>query len=356
MPFTKKQSLNIIGVMSGSSMDGIDIALCKFSPKKQTIEYTIINAITIPYPPSIHSILNNIRNTSAKDFFQHDVTYGQWIGKTIKKWTTRHHLKADAIAFHGHTVFHHPEKGFSIQLGNATQIAAITGIPVVHNFRNADIALGGQGAPLVPIGDKLLFHQYDACINIGGIANVFIQKTNVAFDICIANMAINYYAQYLHKKYDKNGHIAASGNVSPSLLNELNHLKHLKQKPPKSLNREYFENHYLPLIRKYQMPVHDIISTITEHIATQIAQSISEKYIKNVLITGGGAFNTYLIKRIFFYAKDKKIHIPDKTIVKFKEALIFALLGYLRINDEYGNIKEATGASKNTFCGEIVKV
>lgn len=352
----KNQSLNIIGVMSGSSMDGVDIALCKFSKQKQSIEYAIINAVTIPYPASIHSILNNIRNTSAKDFFHHDVTYGQWIGKTIRKWLTRHQLKADAIAVHGHTVFHQPEKGFSVQLGNAAQIAATTGIPVIHDFRSADIALGGQGAPLVPIGDKFLFHAYDACLNIGGIANIFIQKTNTAFDICIANMAINYFANRLHKKYDKNGHIAASGKINHTLLNELNQLKYFKQKAPKSLNREYFENNYLPVIEKYKMSVKDTIATITEHIAIQIAQSVSQKHIKIILITGGGAFNKHLIRRISFYAKDKKIHIPDKTIVKFKEALIFALLGYLRMSNQYGNIKEATGASKNTFCGEIVIV
>lgn len=338
-------------------MDGLDVALCEFSYHKKQIHYNILKSETLSYSKNIIQLLQNIRNTSSEAFFEKDVIYGKWIGKKIHHWIQKHHLKVDTISIHGHTAFHYPEKGFSVQLGNAAQIAAICQKPVIHNFRNLDIAFGGQGAPLVPIGDKLLFHQYDACINIGGIANIFIQKNSTAFDICIANLALNHFAEKLNFKYDKNGHLARRGKVHQHLLKKLNELKYLKLKPPKSLNREYFENDYLNVIRQFKdLNNYDILSTLTEHIAFQIAQSISKPNIKNVLITGGGALNNYLIKRIMYYAPDKNIVIPDKTLVKFKEALIFALLGYLRILQIPNNVPLATGAQKNICAGEIVYI
>lgn len=345
--------MKILGIMSGSSMDGMDVAYCEFKEHKNKIEYKILKATTFSYPEKILQILQNIRNTSAKEFFEHDVIYGKFIGKKVSQFLQKNKLKADAVAVHGHTVFHHPEKGFSVQAGNAYQIASLCKIPVIHNFRNADIALGGQGAPLVPIGDRLLFQSYDACINIGGIANVFIQKNNLAYDICIANMSLNYFALQLGAEFDKNGNIAKSGKIHLPLLNKLNYLNYIHKKPPKSLNREYFENNYLPVIQQFKLPVQDVLSTLTEHIAFQISKSIQDKHIQKILITGGGAFNLHLIKRIKEISQ-KEIIVPDKTLVKYKEALIFALLGYLRLKEKHGNIKEATGAMKNTFCGEIV--
>lgn len=353
--FLKKQ-LNILGIMAGSSMDGVDVAYCQFSSINKQIHYQIIKTTTFLYSSTILELLRDVRTISAEKFFEYDVMYGKWIAKKIHQWIKKNNLKPDAIAMHGHTVFHYPEKGFSVQLGNASFIASVCKIPVVHNFRSNDIALGGQGAPLVPIGDKLLFHQYDACINIGGIANVFIQKTNCAYDICIANMALNYFAQKLNKPYDKDGKIAQSGKVNENLFQALNQLSFFRQKPPKSLNREYFENIYLPIIEKYSLSEKDIMATLVEHIGFQISKSIQSSHIKSVLITGGGAFNSYLIKKISGYTKNKIILVPDKQIVKYKEALIFALLGYLRINNQYGNIKEATGAKVNTICGEIVQI
>ncbi|GIV28599.1 MAG: anhydro-N-acetylmuramic acid kinase [Bacteroidia bacterium] len=348
-------SLKIIGVMSGSSMDGLDVALCEFTLINKTFQYKIIQAKTFAYPPSIKQLLLNIRTTTLLNFFESNVIYAQWMGKKINHWLSQNKLQAHAISIHGHTVFHHPEKGFSIQLGDPHHLAAITQLPVIHNFRNLDIALGGQGAPLVPIGDKLLFPQYDACLNIGGIANIYIQKKQLAYDICIANMALNYFAQKLNKNYDYNGNLARKGKINRSLLSALNHLKYFQQKPPKSLNREYFENHYLPLFKKHKLSNYDYLSTLTEHIAIQISQSINLTNIQNVLITGGGSLNKYLIDRIEFYS-NKKIIISDKTIVKFKEALIFALLGYLRIKELPNTIPSATGASQSASCGEIVIV
>ncbi len=348
-----QSTLNIIGLMSGSSMDGLDAALCQFKFSNQSIHYKILLAKTFSYSPQIIHILQNIRNTSAISFFEQDVLYSQWIGKKLNQWISKNHLKANAIAFHGHTVFHYPKKGFSVQLGNAHQLAAITHLPVIHNFRNVDIALGGQGAPLVPIGDKLLFSHYDAFLNIGGIANVFIQKSQVSYDICIANIALNFFAQKLNKSYDKNGNLARKGKINIALLNALNNLPYFFQKPPKSLNREYFEEHYLPLFQKYKLSNEDYLSTLTEHIALKISQVINLSDIQNVLITGGGALNKYLIDLINFHS-NKKIIIPDKTLIKFKEALIFALLGYLRIYEKSNTIPSATGASQSASCGEII--
>lgn len=349
----KQSALNIIGLMSGSSMDGLDAALCQFKFSNQTIHYKILQTKTFSYSPPIIHILQNIRNTSALSFFEQDVLYSQWIGKKLNQWISNNRLKANAIAFHGHTVFHYPEKGFSVQLGNAHQLAAITHLPVIHNFRNLDIALGGQGAPLVPIGDKLLFPHYDACLNIGGIANVFIQKSQVSYDICIANIALNFFAQKLNKSYDSNGNLARKGKLNNTLLNSLNNLPYFFQKPPKSLNREYFEEHYLPLFQKHKLSNEDYLSTLTEHIALKISQAINLSNIQTVLITGGGALNKYLIERIKLHS-NKKIIVPDKTLIKFKEALVFALLGYLRMYENPNTIPSATGASQSASCGEVV--
>ncbi len=352
----KKTNLNLAGVMSGSSMDGMDVALCQFYQRKRQIHYKILKAETFSYSKQILEILQNIRQTSAKQFFEYDVIYGKFIGQKITNWIKKYNLTVDAISIHGHTVFHEPQKGFSIQLGNAFQIAALCKVPVIHNFRNLDIALLGQGAPLVPMGDKVLFSDVDACVNIGGIANIFIQKTQIAYDICIANMGLNYFAQKLNKQYDKDGNIARKGKINDKLLLELNQLQFIIQKAPKSLNREYFENSYLPIIQKYRMNVEEIIATLTEHIAVQISKSIANKIIRKVLITGGGALNKYLVDRIIYHSKDKKIIIPDRIIVKYKEALIFALLGYLRLLNLPNTISSATGAIQDTVSGEIVYI
>lgn len=348
--------LNVLGIMSGSSMDGLDMALCKFYFHNKKIKYQLIKATTISYPKNVLQILSTIRTTSAEHFFENDVEYGQWIAKIVHNWIKKNHLQVDLIALHGHTVFHCPQKGFSVQLGNATQIAAKIGKSVVHNFRNLDITFQGQGAPLVPIGDKLLFSEYDACINIGGIANIFIQKTSIAYDICIANIALNYFAQQLNKKYDKNGTIAKKGTIHNLILNQLNQLPFIQQKPPKSLNREYFENIYLPIIQKQYLPIPDILATLTEHIAIQIVQSIHHKSIKKVLITGGGALNQFLISKIKDLSPQKSIVVPNKEIIKFKEAIIFALLGYLRYLHLPNTIPTATGSIKATSSGEIVYI
>lgn len=347
--------MNIIGIMSGSSMDGLDAALCSFQKKNNKISAQILNAHTFTYPPHILNILNNIRNTSASVFFEHNVIYGQWIGKKINQWIKKHHLHADAIAVHGHTVFHFPPKGFSVQLGSAHHIAAACNLPVIHNFRNLDIAHGGQGAPLVPMGDKLLFGQYDACLNIGGIANIFIQKKEMAYDICIANMALNYFANQIGKKYDNKGKLAQSGTVNTKLLYQINQLDYFQKTPPKSLNREYFEKYYLSTIKKFSKEnPQNILTTLTHHIAYQISKAIAQAPVKKVLITGGGAFNHYLISLIKQIHPNKEIIIPEDEIVKYKEALIFALLGYLRLNKLPNVLIHTTGAAQKIICGDVI--
>lgn len=353
-----RTSAQILGLMAGSSMDGLDAALCVFHPQKiNGISYSIIKQRTFPYPPHILKLLQNIRRTSSYEYFEADVQYAQWIGTTIQQWIKRHRLKVDALAVHGHTVFHHPEKGFSIQLGNAAQIAAITSIPVIHNFRNLDIAQGGQGAPLVPIGDKILFSEYDACVNIGGIANVFVHKKEWAYDVCIANIALNFFAQKLKMPFDKEGTLAKHGKVHTAMLRALNELPFFQMSPPKSLNREYFERYYLPVIQTYKAPIPDILSTLTEHIARHIAQSVQYPFVRNILMTGGGVLNKYLMKRIIYYAPTKNFVIPHhKILIKYKEALVFALMGYLRLNQLPNTLSKTTGAKMNVSCGDIVHI
>lgn len=346
----------ILGLMAGSSMDGLDAALCVFHPqKKNGIQYSIIKHRTFFYPQNILKLLQNIRSTSAQEYFEADVRYAQWIGTTIQNWMKNHRLKADAIAVHGHTVFHYPEKGFSVQLGNAAQIAAITGMPVIHNFRNLDIALGGQGAPLVPAGDKILFSEFDACVNIGGMANVFIHKNEIAHDVCIANIGLNFFAQKLNVPFDKEGKLAKQGRVHTDMLQALNELPFFHISPPKSLNREYFEQYYLPIIQNYKASVYDVLATLTEHAAMHIAKSVKYPFVRNILITGGGVLNKYLMKRIMYYEPIKNFVIPrNRILIKYKEALVFALLGYLRLNQLPNTLSKTTGAKMDVSCGDIV--
>ncbi len=345
------RSLNIIGIMSGSSMDGLDVAYCQFQKLSNgKIKFKLIQSHTFSYSKTILDLLINMRTMSAKDYFEADAIYGKWIGNKLKQWMTRCKLTPDAIAIHGHTVFHEPKKGFSVQSGNAQQIAAICGCDVIDNFRNLDIAYGGQGAPLVPIGDKLLFANYDACINIGGIANIYTHHSEQAYDICIANMGLNYFANQLNHKFDKDGLLAKKGTIHKELLRHLNSLSFIKQKPPKSLNREYFETKYLPIILSIKDSSHNYLRTFTEHIAINIAKAIQNKNINNVLITGGGAFNKFLITRIKELSQ-KTIIVPEKNIVCFKEAIIFALIGYLSLIGSENTIAKSTGASKNICTG-----
>jgi len=354
---TKSTNTNaIVGIMSGTSLDGLDIAVCEFKKSKKGYKYKITGAQTIEYTDKLKRQLKTIYNGTAHDYFKLNHQFGTFIGLQVKNFLKKNKLKAQAIASHGHTIFHEPKLGFSTQIGCGASIAASSGLKTVCDFRSLDVAFHGQGAPLVPIGDSLLFNEFEACLNLGGIANISFSnssKKRIAFDICICNIALNYLAEKKGKPFDKDGKMAKKGTVNQALLKKLNAFDFYSKKGSKSLGFEWFELHVLPLLSSLKNNViEDTMATFAEHIAIQISTILNKNKIKNVFVTGGGAFNTHLIQLIKQKTKCK-ISIPNSEIINFKEALIFAFLGYLRINEEVNTLKTVTGAKQNSIGGAI---
>ncbi|MBS1637156.1 MAG: anhydro-N-acetylmuramic acid kinase [Bacteroidetes bacterium] len=342
-----------IGVMSGTSLDGLDLAYCEFSWDDGIVPaYRLLHAETIAYSAALKKSLQQAYSGSAEQYFESNATYGSFIAAEIQAFIQKHGLITDFIASHGHTVFHRPALGFSTQMGCGATIAAHTDITTVCDFRSLDVANGGQGAPLVPIGDELLFGQYAACLNLGGIANISFgsDQGRKAFDICVINMALNHFSEMMGRPYDDGGELAASGRIQEPLLKALNAAQ--ARQNHRSLGREFFEKEFLPVTRAFPVPVEDILATCVEHSAQQIAQVLREKNLKNVLVTGGGAYNTYFIERLkTYYPGD--IIVPDDLTIQFKEALVFAFLGYLRLRDKTNTLKSVTGAKSDSVGGAV---
>lgn len=340
--------------MSGTSLDGLDIAYCSFSTIEKKWKFDVLQAKTIKYPKSLAQKLAKAPEMTAIDFWKLHVEFGNFCGKEVKKFIEKHNCKPQLIASHGHTVFHQPKNGYTCQIGDGAQIAAITATTTICDFRSIDVALSGQGAPLVPIGDKLLFSNYEACLNIGGIANISFQQKNktIAFDICPANIVFNHYANKLGKDYDKGGAIAKAGQVNNALKKKLNSLSYYKLKTQRSLGREWIEKSIFPLLEKSSLSITDKIATALEHSAFQIADVLNKNGIKNLLISGGGAYNSFLIERIQSQTKCRLI-IPTKNTIEFKEAILFAFIGVLRFTEQTNCLSSVTGAKKDNIGGAI---
>jgi anhydro-N-acetylmuramic acid kinase len=347
----------VLGIMSGTSMDGVDLAFCHFAKTDEIWQGEIIAAETIPYPSMWKEKLWKSYEMPGYLLVKTDMEYGYYLGKIAKEFLRRHRLKPDFISSHGHTIFHNPSEGVTYQLGNGAAIAASANITTVSNFRTLDVALKGQGAPLVPIGDAILFANYDYCLNLGGFANVsfFWYKRRVAFDICPVNFVINKLANNLGYEYDHDGQLARQGKVIVPLLKTLNKIPYYQQSYPKSLGREWVEQSFLPHLESDHIDPLDVLRTVYEHIAIQITRVFSGKPTKKVLVTGGGAHNKFLVELIMSHT-NLKIEIPDPTIVDFKEAMIFAFLGVLRMREEYNCLSSVTGAKHDNVGGIIYKI
>jgi len=340
-----------LGVMSGSSLDGLDLALCALEEKRGRWSHAIAKARTVPYPDPLRDRLLKVMHGSALELAQLDADLGSFIGKACKRFLRGE--QADLIASHGHTIFHQPEQGFSTQIGSGARIAAITGVATVCDFRAMDVALGGQGAPLVPLGEKLLFPDYKAFINIGGICNVSLHGPQriIGYDVCIGNQALNHLAAEAGLPFDRNGELARACHFDIELLSDLNHLSFHGQRPPKSLGREWFLEEVLPLIDDRSEPVGKRLRTVVEHIAYQLSRAL-RKAEGPVLVTGGGARNRFLVERIAARTA-RLIVLPDERTIDFKEALVFALLGVLRIRGEANALASVTGAKRDSVGGAV---
>ena len=343
-----------VGVMSGTSLDGLDLAFCEFRFENSRWNYQLLIAETIEYSDALKDRLKNAVNSSGLELALLNSDYGHFSGREIQKFIEKNQLEIDLVSMHGHTIFHQPEKKLTLQIGDGAAVASYVKCPVVTQFRTIDVALGGQGAPLVPIGDKWLFNSANFRLNLGGIANISFteHEKTTAFDICVCNMALNF----LSPPYDENGHIAASGTLNPELLKQLNDLDFYKKQPPKSLGFEWFENEFLPVLcrgGKSSAPTEDKLYTVCEHIAEQISKIVnaqSNVAEKTMMVTGGGAKNSFLMSRIKQHCWCK-IEEVNPLIIDFKEALIFAFLGVLRLCEETNCLADVTGAKHDNIGG-----
>jgi len=345
----------VIGLMSGTSLDGVDLAYCEFV-FDTSWKYQIICAETLSYPQFWKDKLASLINSPKSDIELAHSEYGKYLGSLINDFLVKYNLSPDFVSSHGHTIFHQPEKGLTLQIGDGKAISNVIKLPVVYDFRTLDVQLGGQGAPLVPIGDELLFGDFNYCLNFGGIANISYEHmgNRNAFDICPVNMVLNHYSRKIGFEYDDKGQLAQSGKLNSDLLNQLNKLDYYQQSPPKSLGREWVDTNIFPLIDDFKLEPIDVLKTFTKHIVFQINSVLIDLQKGQILITGGGARNTYLIEQLQ-KAVDMEIVIPDEVLIDYKEAMVFAFLAVLRWRNEINCLSSVTGASRDSSSGVIIK-
>lgn len=348
----------VIGLMSGTSGDGLDLALCEFE-KSESWKFQILEAETVTFPSLLESDLMNSHILSALELSLLDVSFGRWMGEMVNAFCKRYNCQPDAICSHGHTVYHQPNKGLSLQIGNGWALHQSTGMKVINDFRMMDVQLGGQGAPLVPIGDKLLFPEMNFCINLGGIANISMEwnGNRIAFDTCPFNLLLNKQAKLLGANYDDQGKWASEGTIDRILLEKLNLIPFYKKNSVKSLGREDLEKDFMPLISDSEASPKNILATLVAHFAIQIGRVIrdySNQPIPKVLLTGGGAYHTFFVQSL-----EKQLHgsinIAGQTprLIEFKEALIFSFLGVLRLRGDMNCLRSVTGATEDSSGGMI---
>ena len=352
-----------IGLMSGSSLDGLDIVFAEFHENGGKWGYEIMEAVCYPYEKEWTDRLKNAINLPALEYQLLHTDYGHYLGKQVNHFIEEKklHFKVALVASHGHTAFHIPSKKMTAQLGDGAAIAATTKLPVVSDLRSLDIALGGQGAPIVPIGEKLLLGEYELFLNLGGIANISVNTDEyIAFDVCPANRVLNMLANDAVLEYDNEGKIAASGKIDEKLLQELNVLEYYQREYPKSLANDFGTEIIYPMIRNTGIRTDNALRTYTEHIVLQIKKSIAgidnlKSKNSKLLVTGGGAFNTFLVERLREQLKDLSVEviIPDDKLVKYKEAMIMALIGVLRWREKTNVLCTVTGAERDSVGGAL---
>ncbi|MHA7130386.1 anhydro-N-acetylmuramic acid kinase [Algoriphagus namhaensis] len=352
------KNYTVIGLMSGTSGDGLDIAHCRFT-LDQGWQYEILNATTIPFPIDLEVQLKSAHVMSGLELSLLDVELGKWMGEQVKLFCQGMIEKPLAVCSHGHTVFHQPKKGLSLQIGNGYWLAEKSEMMAIVDFRMKDITLGGQGAPLVPIGDRLLFEEYDFCLNLGGISNISMDadRKRIAFDCTPFNGLLNHFAKKLGSDYDSEGQWAREGTLNLTLYESLNKIPYYSQRGAKSLGREDMEGDFLPLLEQSRLNTKDILATLTEHFAYQIARAIAPYQTdkkQKLLITGGGAYHLTFRERLASHLGGKiEIISAPRNLIEFKEALIFGFLGVLRLRGENNCLASVTGARQDSCGGSV---
>lgn len=349
-----KHDYQVLGLMSGTSADGLDMALCRFFKEDHHWHYEIVDVRYQPYDDEWHHQLMEAMHLDNKALKSLSKAYASWMARQVNAFVADTGVIPRLVASHGHTVFHQPSKGITVQIGDGQTLAKLTGLTTVCNFREADVVNGGQGAPLVPVGDQLLFSQYEACLNIGGIANISYSVDNlrIAYDVCPANQVLNLLAERAGKPFDEGGRLAATGRLIPELLEKLNDLEYYHQPYPKSLGREWVLEGILPLVNAYDAKVADLLHTYCEHMALQIGRAAGRFEQGRMLVTGGGAFNTHFVTRLQHYSP-LEVVIPEDHLISFKEAIIFGFLGLRRLLNKTNVWSSVTGGKTNLSSGDI---
>lgn len=353
----------VIGLMSGSSLDGLDIVYTLLDETRGQWKFDIQEAECIQYNDEWRSKLRNAQQLSVPEFLKLNTAYGRWIGERVNEFITKHGIdhQVHFIASHGHTVFHDPANHTGCQIGEGATIAAVTGLPVISDLRNLDLALGGQGAPIVPIGDKLLFGKFDYWLNIGGIANITVRDgdTMRAFDVCPANQILNALAEREGKPFDYEGELARQGRIIPHVLSRLNAQGFYKQEAPKSLSNEMARDLVFPILFESSHDNKDMLRTMVQHIADQVAEAVKRYYTgkpeAGLLVTGGGALNNFLAEQIRETLSPMGINaiVPYEQVAQYKEALVMALIGALRWREETNVTGNVTGAQRDSIGGAL---
>ncbi len=347
----------VIGLMSGTSIDGLDIAYCQFTQENHLWNFEILHCETAAYSDQWLLELSELAHKKAEEFAKVDVLYGYLIGQLVLDFITKNELmgKVDFVSSHGQTIFHNPNELYTTQIGKGSSIAAECGLTTICDFRSTDVAYGGQGAPIVAVGERDLFPDYHVFLNLGGISNIQIHGTDITgYDICSANLLTDRLANLIDQAFDYNGSLARSGTVSSVLLHKLNSMRYISKEKKITLHAEDIIKEAMPIIQDSGLTIEDSMATVVEHVSDQIARAVTNEPIpdnEQILVTGGGALNSYLIERI--QAKlTQKVVVPDDTnIINFKEALIIAYLGVLRIKGIPNVLQTVTGASKDSCNG-----
>ncbi|MEX0275240.1 MAG: anhydro-N-acetylmuramic acid kinase [Flavobacteriaceae bacterium] len=346
----------VIGLMSGTSLDGLDLAHCHLWEENGHWQFALEQTHSIDYSQQWHQRLQNAIYLKAEDLLQLHHAYGTWLWQCTKRFIKDRGLSVDFIASHGHTAHHRPELGLTFQLGSGQHIANETGITTICDFRANDVALGGQGAPLVPIGDRLLFSEYDFCLNLGGISNVSFERDGkrLAYDIGMANMPLNHLSQKMGLPYDKDGDMARKGHLDTPLLQSLNALGYYKVLPPKSTGYEWFTQKVVPILNSCKSPLENQMHTLVHHNCEQISRAIPLQGKVSLLVTCGGTLNSFFMEVLQEKLGDNvQIVTPSQGLINFKEALVFALMGVLRMENKVNVLASVTGAQRDSSSGVV---
>ncbi|MFV1450142.1 anhydro-N-acetylmuramic acid kinase [Maribacter sp. HS] len=353
------KTYKIIGLMSGTSLDGLDLAYCHIWEKKGTWQFEIKETKSIKYSTEMLNTLKNAIDLSAEKLIELHNTYGTWLGEQVLTFVNDYSLAVDYIASHGHTTHHRPEMGLTFQVGSGQHLANACGIKVICDFRTNDLALGGQGAPLVPIGDSIFFTQYDFCLNLGGISNISfdVKGKRIAYDIGLANMILNYITRKVDLEYDEDGKLARKGKINKTMLERLNGLEYYLLPHPKSIGYEWFLAEVVPIVEDTKDTLENLLHTSVHHICDKVAQQIQLNFKHNnqeLLVTGGGALNSFLTETLQAkLGETTNVVVPEKIIIEFKEALVFALMGVLRVEQLTNVLSSVTGAKKDSSSGVL---